>query len=622
MVDPTRLEASGRPGGAAAAFPDASWLPEAWCRLQQGELDGAAAAAREALARNSQDAAACWLMGRVALMQQGAVEAADWFRRALAVEPALAPAHGGLGEALALLGQAEAALASFERAVESQHDYVEAIVNMGRLHAERGHDEEAADCFHLAAAFDPAAAEPQLELARLARRAGRIEQSIADLERAAIAHPGNARLYFELGLSLSRRGDTAAAAAAYERAVALDPASADALINLGLIHLAQLGNPAQAERMFRRAAEIAPGLLPAQVNLGLALQEQGRMEEALAHYDTQLARGPSDELRWHRGIVLLAMGRFQEGWEGYEARKRQPKGARSFPYPDWDGTPLAGRTILIYGEQGVGDEIMFASCLPEVVAHAGGCVIECDRRLTGLYRRSFPRAAVHGALRDGSRDWLEAYPEIEVQSAIGSLPRFLRRSRAAFPAHRGYLAADPRRAAAWRERLSASGAQMRVGLAWRGGTRKTRGGLRSIAPAALGPLLRVHGAQFVSLQRGATNDDLSQLEREHGRPLATFGAALDDLDETAALAGALDLVVSVDCTMAHLTGALGRRAWVLLPASPDWRYPWQGETMPWYPSLTLMRQPSPGEWGPAIEAAAARLERIVAERAPGDNDDS
>lgn len=544
---------------------------------------------------------------RRALESGSADEAARWFRKAAELRPTASAVHTGLGEAYRRLGQREAALACFERAVELTHDDVAALVSLGEINAELGRVEEAADAFHLATAVGDASPGPWLGLARLARHAGDIDKSVAHLEHAISRWPNEGAVYFELGLSLGHRGDSEGAAAAYRRALAIDPSIAGAWVNLGLIQLSERGEAEAAETMFRRATTLDADLLAAQVNLGLALQEQGKFADALELYERELARRPSAELRWHRGMAHLARGEYALGWADYEARKALPRGSRKFPYPEWDGEPLAGKTILVYAEQGVGDEIMFASCLGNVVEQAAACVIECDPRLHRLFQRSFPRAAVHGASRDGDREWLKAYPNIGVQSAIASLPRFLRPARNAFPAHNGYLRPAPERVAAWRERFGRGDCRRTIGVAWRGGTTKTRQALRSVPIAIFACLLAENDLRIVSLQRGRHADEVEYLKTIHGERVWAFDAPLEDLDECAALIAALDLVISVDNTVVHLAGACGVPVWVLLPYSADWRYPWGRQETPWYPSARCIRQGVDRRWEPVMASVADRL---------------
>jgi hypothetical protein len=213
---------------------------------------------------------------------------------------------------------------------------------------------------------------------------------------------------------------------------------------------------------------------------------------------------------------------------------------------------------------------------------------------------------VHGAARDGDRNWLAAYPELAAQIAIGSLPRLTRRTAAAFPPHSGYLRADPQRVAYWRKRLADVSTGIKIGVTWRGGTAKTRGGLRSISAHELAPVLQMPGITFVNLQRDAA-DAAADLAPEFNFRVLSFPDLPSDLDDLAALLQALDAVISVDNTVAHLAGALGRKTWILLPHSADWRWLRGESTSPWYPSVTLWRQSAPGDWVGVIERLRTAL---------------
>jgi tetratricopeptide (TPR) repeat protein len=513
------------------------------------------------------------------------------------------------GLALQRAGRSEEALASFNRAVEAKHDDVEALVGQAETHIELGHSEDAADCFELAIAFAPDHLPALLGLGRLYREAGDREVALRLLERAAQAAPRSAEPHFELGRTHRRHGNPRAALTSYERALELEPNHVGACVNAGLIHLAQLGDAGSAQRFFERAVKLQPDSVAAQANLGLALQEQGQFAATLAHYDRLIAAHPEViEYRWNRAIAYLHLGDFERGWQGYELRHTRggQDVRRHFPLPEWNGGDLSGHHILVYGEQGLGDEIMFASCVPDLLRLAAGVVIECDERLAPLFQRSFPAAVVHGAPRDGKRDWLQAFPELGVQVAAGSLPHFFRRDWSDFPRHDGYLAADATRRAQWQTRLAALGGGFKVGFCWRGGTLKTRRELRSLALTDCLPLLQRKDCEFICLQSGDCSEEIAAA-REHGGRLHWWPEATRDVDELAALIGALDAVVAVPSTIVHLSGALGRTVWVMLSASPEWRYLWRGERMPWYPSVRLFRQSQGAGWEPVIASVYDEL---------------
>jgi hypothetical protein len=425
--------------------------------------------------------------------------------------------------------------------------------------------------------------------------------------------PANANILFELGLSFNSADDTAAAIDAYQRALAAEPRHHGALVNLGLVYLTQFGDPCRAQQYFETAAAAIPDSVAAQANLGLALQEQGRFDLALAHYDRLIAEHPlAIEYRWNRGLTHLTQGDYASGWEDYELR--HVRGGRDvrrdFGLTEWDGDEPARHHVLVYAEQGLGDEIMFASCLADLARRCAGVVVECDARLVALFARSFAGVTAHGAARDGTRDWLREHPALDRQIAIGSLPRVLRQSREDFPEHAGYLVADAMRVEAWQQRLT-GGADSgpAIGLSWRGGTRKTRAGLRSLELQDYLPLANARQCRFVCLQRGDCAEEVAAA-RAAGMDLQWWPHALDDVEETAALTAALDCVISVDNTIVHLAGALGSHCWVLLAQVPDWRYGLTGETMPWYPSLRLFRQSRSREWAPVIASVAAALVQL------------
>ena len=550
-----------------------------------------------------------WLPHGRELLAAGDRAAVAHFTAAVQGCPDNAAAHCGLGTALQAQGQIEAALASFQRAADLAPDNVEALVGQGDCSLALGELENARDCFEIALAHAPASVAALCGLARLLRETGDVAGSIRRLQDALQRLPAHADILFELGLSLSRAERSDEAVDAYQRTLVADPRHYGALVNLGLYHLSHLGDPKRAQQFFEQAAARYPQSVHAQANLGLALQEQGRLDLAIAHYERLIAQQPDAiEYRWNRGLARLYQGDFARGWADYELRNvRGGRDVRrNFGLPEWDGSEPARRHLLVYAEQGVGDEVMFASCLPDLARMVASVVVECDVRLAPLYTRSFAGVTVHGAARDGGRDWLRMHPALDHQIAIASLTRLLRARREDFPVHAGYLVPDAARVAAWRRRLAGSSDAPAVGLAWRGGTRKTRAGLRSLELRDLLPLAHARQCRFVCLQRGDCGEELAAA-RAAGMTIEWWPEALNDLEETAALIAALDQVISVDNTVVHLAGALGRPCWVMLAHVPDWRYGLTGETMPWYPSLRLFRQTRSVDWAPVVAAVAAAL---------------
>lgn len=505
----------------------------------------------------------------------GALERArSLLERAIALDPAVADAHSDLGNVHQLLGDRSAAERCYAAALERDPAHAPALSNLGTLLAARGARAAALDCFRRAVQADPGSAQALRNLVAWAPADRVPEAEIELLETLTGRLPDNAPALAALGqLRIRGRFDAAPALDALTRALALGHRDADTL-----------------------AAQ------------GVALHELGRFDEALQAFDAARAADATHVVaRFHRAITLLTLGRFAEAWPDYELRLlSEDRPRRDFAFALWQGEPLDGETVLVHAEQGIGDEILFASCLPEVIAAAGRCVVDCAPKLAPVFARSFPAAVVHGGRQTDPVDWALALG-IDVQVPIGSLPLWLRTRADAFPRHDGYLKADPVKIARWRERLAALGPGAKIGLSWRGGTARTRAERRSIPLAELAPLLREPGRHFVSLQYGAeARGEVERFAAESGLRVHHWPEAIDDYDETAALLCALDGVVSVCTAVVHLAGALGCRVWVATPRVPEWRYGAEGERMPWYPSVRLIRQRT-DSWAPVVETIGGRL---------------
>ncbi len=472
-----------------------------------------------------------------------------------------------------------------------------------------GRYEEAERAFERVLQAEPDNADAHLNLGLTCQRLGRLEDAADSFQLALVARPDFAEAHFNRGVVALERGGREVAARSFESALAARPDYPEALSNLGYVQT-RLGQAREAERNLRRAVALRPAFGDAWCNLGLLLQDEGRFDEALATYAEALRHDPGQqEARLNRALLQLAREDYAHGWAQYEARKHASGHfhPRAFPWPEWDGAPAPDATVLVYGEQGLGDEIMFASCIPDVMARVGRCVIECSPKLEALFRRSFaPAIVVTGPQTNALPAWVPHAPPIDRQIAAGSLPRHFRPARTAFP-RESYLRADPAKVARWKARLEALGAGPRVGLSWRGGTARTHRDRRSISLDELLPLLHAPGLRFVSLQYTDCHEELARLRARHGITIEHWQEAIDDYDETAALVSALDAVVSVQTAIVHLAGALGARVWAMVPSVPEWRYLHRGEELPWYSSLRVLRQPAPNAWLPVIERVAMEV---------------
>jgi hypothetical protein len=381
---------------------------------------------------------------------------------------------------------------------------------------------------------------------------------------------------------------------------------------IGLV-LQKIHRPHEALQYYVSASAINGADAELLNNFAVVLQDLGRLDEAVANYDAAIALKLDFTLAlWHRSLAYLLRHDFARGWPDYELRllnADRPK--RPLEFARWDGRTPNGKKLLIFYEQGLGDEIMFASCIPDLVAAGAHCVIECSAKLLPLFRRSFPQATVYAANPDRSLPRSVKEAGIELQCPAGSLPLYLRRTRADFPRHPGYLQADPQRVAAWRARLAALGPGLKVGVSWQGGTHKSRRPVRSLPLAQWLPLLQTKNVQFVDLQYTDSGAELAALHAATGVRVHSWQEVRADYEETAALVSALDLVISVCTAVIHLGGALARPVWVMAPFSPEWRYGIAGEDMPWYPSVRVFRQPAYGEWDAVIGHVARCLREMT-----------
>jgi len=566
-------------GRADSGRPDVNvLLDQAATLLTAGDMDGARATCESALAAEPHNARALHLLGGMCGQAGDYAGARELLARAVVQQPDSAAAHVDMGNVQQLLHDQEGAERSYRRALE----------------------------------LDPGLVAAHLNLARLLRSARRVQEALPHFRLAYATGPELPGLLAEFVAVLLECDAGEEALTVARSAVVLDGSNANARRALGAV-LQQADEPAAALEQYQLAVAALPDDPDLRLAIGLAQQALLRLDAALESYERALALAPGHVLaRWHRALLLLLRGDYARGWQDYEIRHlSEGRPRRPFKVASWEGQSLRGRTVLVYAEQGLGDEIMFASCLPEIVAAAGNCIIDCHPGLQSLYRRSFPGALVHGGTQFDDASWLDAFRHPDYQVAVGSLPRLLRGGPERFPRHQGYLRAEPRDVCAWKQRLAALGPGLKVGISWQGGTRISRRQLRSLALADLLPVLNVAGVQFVNLQYSPVVTELEQLRAAHGVEVRHWQQAIDDYDQTAALVSALDLVITVCTAVVHLSGALGRPVWVLAPYSPEWRYGFAGDSMPWYPSARIFRQSAYREWKPVISTVAQELAHLA-----------
>ncbi len=474
----------------------------------------------------------------------------------------------------------------------------------------------AMDTLNVAVSLDPDFGVGWLRLGEVLGRLDRLDEAGSALSEAVRCLEGDAKaeaLHLQ-GEILRMRRRHVEAGAAFDACLAIAPERRQTLIARGHVHL-MAEEEEQALACYEAALQQAPHLAPeVQLNIGSIRQNTGNLEGAREMYQRLLDQRPGDHsARWYLCQLDLLEGRWASGWANYGSRYRA--GAlpyRPMPYASWDGRALPDETLLVLADQGLGDEIMFASCLPDLQRRAPHAIVECEPRLRALFERSFPGLHFVATQRENSTDWLAGLPTPTWQVSAGDLPGFFRLSDGDFPEHGGYLQADPVRVAVWRERLKASsGGKRVVGISWRGGLVGTRTRARSIAVAEWGEILSCPGVHLVNLQYGDCAADLAELQARHGVTIEHHPDVIADYDETAAMVCAMDLVVSVCTSIIHLTSALGRPVWVLTPHSPGWRYTADRSRLPWYPSSRIFRQPQAGDWAGACRELSGELRALT-----------
>ena len=424
--------------------------------------------------------------------------------------------------------------------------------------------------------------------------------------RAAVGGlPGRADAWTLLGILRQRLGNPRAAEAAYLEAIRVKPDFADAWTNLGNL-LRDRNDMHGALRAFQQAMRCAPASPEPAYNLGVALEHFGLWEGALFAFQAAVECDAQHvDAHWNGALALLRAGRFEEGFREYEWRfARGEPGPRTYAQPVWDGGDLAGRTILVWAEQGFGDALQFLRFVPELARRGGRIVVEVMDGLQGLASRIPGVAAV---VVGGA-----ASPTFDTHVALMSLPHKLALAR--LPAGAPYLRARDALAWQWRDRLAAPGRrpdrELAVGLVWAGNPALRNSRERSPGFDVVRPLLDVRRTRFFSLQKGAGCAELAA--RSLPSNFVNLDHEIASFDDTAAIIANLDVVVTCDTAVAHLAGALGKPTFVMLPHAPDWRYGLDPHASAWYRSMRLFRQPVRGDWTNVMALVACALEDAVA----------
>lgn len=608
--------------------------------LAGGQIHQALTAAAEGLAQQPDNAELCNLAGICAALLGYGMQAEQLWQQAIALVPH-AQAHFNLGLLYANANRLDEAERHYRCAIELEPGNAPAHYNLAILLASRQCDEEAANCYRQAIQADPANAAAHANLGVLLAGRQQVEAAEQYYRQALVLDPEHAAAHLGLGVLLAQRNQLAEAEQHYRQAIALHPQSAEAHTNLGLL-LEKLQQSEAAEQCHRTALSCNAGHAEIHSNLANLLAAQRREEEAEQHYRRALELKPDDaiicsnsgallatlkrdeqaEQLFRQAIalspgyalahlnlaqLLLSQGRYREGWVHYEARYAaalpdQVPFPSHLSCPQWRGESLAGKSLLVWTEQGLGDEIQFCRFLPQLRSQCARITLVCKMPLVPLLETlaGVDEVLAYEAGADpGTHDYWT--PPL-------SLPLHCATTLENIPDQLPYLHALPERIERWAPRLPQSG--FRVGLVWQGNIRHSNDSERSLPGLeTLAPLWSIPGLSLVGLQKDARGTAASA-----DLPLLELGEELADLADTAAVVAQLDLLISVDSAVAHLAGALGKPCWLLLPAhKTDWRWLNARGDTPWYPGvMRLFRQQQRGDWTPLIEQVRQALLREMA----------
>lgn len=496
------------------------------------------------------------------------------------------------------------AAALLREVIEADPDCGEALEGLAYIAGRQGDAKAAAGYFERALACLPATAARWHDAGLANQAAGRHGRALACFDEAlALSSRAIATLH-AAALSASEIDDHERAARLLATVRDLEPRAWQSHYNLGRA-LGLAGRYDEEISAYRRAIELDPNAVMAYINLGVALRDLHRFDEAMRVFKKAVQLDPEHPgARTNRAQTNLLLGQFEHGWREYEWRWKDGEQLLP-PWPNpWRGeSPIAGKTLLVFNEQGFGDTLQFVRYVDALTARGAQVILRVQDALLGLLSDYPGAATVIGES--------EPLPPFDLHCPLLSLPFALGAHRSPVPANVPYLRADSTKRSQWRERLAASTQGLHIGIAWSGNTGNLAGRHRSTSLEAWQPLVNALAtrASFVSLVKDVRPEDIPVLRNA---PVLNVAEELETFADTAALIAELDLVISIDTAVAHLAGALAKPVWVLLPYTPDWRWGLARADSPWYPSARLIRQPARDDWTSVMNTVLDELNAFAA----------
>ena len=551
---------------------------------QAGQLAQAERICKQILTYNSQNAEAFHFLGIIACQTGKYPVAVDLIIHAIEIDSKQSPFYYSLANALREQGKFMEAIEAYQQAIRIQPNHADAYNNLGTVFINQN----------------------------------RIDDAIEAYRQAIQIQPNQGEAYYNLGNALHRQEKLEEAIEAYQQAIQIQPNYVDAYNNLGVV-LIDHEKLRESVQIYQKTLEIQPNYADAYNNLGNALREQGKLEESIRIFQKATYIQPNHaEAHNNLAMTLLLKGDFKNGWKQYEWRRQCdnfPFEKRDFSQPFWEGTDPKAKSILVWTEQGIGDEIMFSSILPDLLSRNANVIVESDTRMVSLFQRSFPKIRFIPRQNPPNSQLLNT--TMDYQTPIGSLGKWFRTDNNSFILNRNtYLYACPKKTSEIRKKYQELAKEkILIGISWKSTGIDQRQTYSKKKKSTLlehwQPVLAQRNCYFINLQYGNVKQELNEFQKHNNLKIHQDEEidSLSSLDDFAAQISALDLVISTSNTTVHLAGALGKQVWTLLPHIPDWRWTLEREDTLWYPKMRLFRQHRIGDWSDVFQQVKLALEQ-------------
>lgn len=630
---------SNAPENAPAAAQ--LWFDEALQCHRAGKLAEAHALYHKILEQNPLHADSLNLLGLIAMRAGDNATAVDLIGKAISIREDAPPFHFNIAAAYINQSKLPEAARHYERAIALNPDYAEALSNLGYVYIQQKKYDQAIERLNKAIDLNPNYAHARNNLGIALKEQGKFDEAIPCFEKALQLKPDFIQAHNNLGLILRYQRKPAEAIEHYMIALGHNPNYIEARNNLGNA-LRDLGKLEEAKAEFERVIHLKPDTHEAQSNLGNVYKDLGQHELAIAHYNKAIEANPNfatayfnvatskhetrhlDEAMacyeralaiqpdygdalWNQSLLLLLKGDYEKGWKQYEQRwLKKDMPFHGYDKPLWDGARFDGKTILLHGEQGLGDSLQFIRYAKPVKRQGGKVIVVCPPTLQRIFEsiEEIDQVVPEGA----------PIPDYDLQAPLLSLPMIFKTTLETIPAEVPYLSAPQDLMNAWAERLRPY-TNLKVGLVWAGNPRKFHAEShaidrrRSMTLEQFAPLANIPNVTLFSLQKGEPAQQAKN--PPHGMTLIDFMDEIDDFAGTAALIANIDLIVSVDTSVVHMAGALAKPVWMLSRFDGCWRWLLDRDDSPWYPTMRLFRQTKAGEWQPVIKDVQKALAKFV-----------